>query len=48
MLVSPDFSKQFKVYCDASKLGGAMGAVLEEHGIVIYNNNEQLNLLNFF
>lgn len=37
MLVSLDFSKLFRVYCDASKLGGAIGAVLEQdHGVIAY------------
>lgn len=37
MLVAPDFSKPFQVYCDASKLGGAMGAVLQQnHGVIAY------------
>lgn len=37
MLVSPNFSKPFRVYCDASKLSGAMGAVLEQdHGVIAY------------
>lgn len=37
MLVSPDFSRPFRVYCDASKLGNAMGAVLEQdHGVIAF------------
>lgn len=37
MLVSPNFSLPFRIYCDASKLGGAMGAVLEQdHGVIAY------------
>lgn len=37
VLVAPDFSKPFDVYCDASTTGQAMGAVLQQsHGVIAY------------
>jgi hypothetical protein len=44
LLVAPDYSKPFEVYCDASKLGEAMGAVIQQdHGVIAYASRHYNN-----